>query len=188
MIRNFTNHVLRVYDIKDVHANRERDDVFYLNSTDVKPKIEVQKNFKPLNVHYHYGFDLSVQTTEGISIKGIIDRCSTDDLIPNNIDLQNDILVVSSRYANDVLRKLPLEILDALFIPCDKVLDINGNIIGATGLRKIIDYQLPSLYLNNSLNIHSKKLAIEYWKQNQNFLNVYELNCLHQLINLEQNY
>lgn len=176
MIINLTKHDISVYDTKDVRANRYNPYVYYLNNNEATPKI-ISQVLRPLNIHYYPANDVSINY-EGIQIQGSATYCSVLDRLPSNINFQDDIVVVSGKFAEIALNQLPPEILDILYVPADKVFDQNGKIIGCTSLRKVTLYPQPSYICNYRVGECSKELALKYWNANRDLLNPFELNCL----------
>lgn len=178
MLINLTKHDIYVYNLADVHMARNNPGVCRIKNKFAVPKT-IPEFARPFGIHYYPVNDFSI-AVEDVNVNGSLNHCSSLDFLPQSINYEEDIVIVSGIYAEVAKSHLiqQPEILDALFVPADKVLNASNKNIGCTGLRKVGNYFSPSYYSRCRGNKYSRQLAIKYWTANRNFLNVYEQNCL----------
>lgn len=179
-VRNLTNHVIRIYEISAVRADRYKPDEFRLIPGKEQEILkEITQNEYPVSVHFFPGND-SHDIVYGIPIRKAKSYSIILDPLPV-LHANDEIYVVSTQFAQAAQAILPPEVVDLLFVPGEKVVNENGEIVGTLSLRKFSPYFLPSVYEKSCKNVTILRLAVIFWRQNRNYLNYFEGFALQNL-------
>lgn len=179
-VKNLTNHIIRIYEMSAVRAERYKPDEFRLIPGKEQEILkEIPQNEYPVSVHFFPGND-SHEIVHGIPIRKAKSYSIILDPLPV-LHADDEIYVVSTQFAQAAQAILPPEVVDLLFVPGEKVVNENGEIIGTLSLRKFSSYFWPSVYEKNCSNLTILSLAINFWKQNANLLSYFECFALQNL-------
>lgn len=182
-VKNATPHSISFFNKEDLVYAREGK-YLTLKNQDIKPVKKIDSTFTyPLKVHKNY-FDAGMEIEEGVFLRDSMLNTTSLDPIPN-IDIDNDILVVSEVYAQIAAPRIDPRIADIMYTidePVKQRLQ-NGYLatIGCTGLKKVTGYASLDFYVSVSRNLYVKRKALEFYEKNRLYLlpnQIESLNCL----------
>lgn len=183
-ILNGTAHQVIVFDRKDLIKRRSRN---YLEKKNefVEPIYTINSSFgDALGVH-EITLGAGVQTDVGLTLKESLVNNGFLDVMPiDKINLREDILVVSSKYADVATRVLDYRLADILFTidePVKEKTDSGWKTVGCTSIRKANPFFSVFYYISDDANLMTKRLAYEYFRRNQNSLQPNEYEALRTL-------
>ena len=183
-ILNGTAHQVIVFDRKNLIKRRSRN---YLEKKNefVEPIYTIDPSFgDALGVH-EITLGAGVQTDVGLTLKESLVNNGFLDVMPiDKINLKEDILIVSSMFADVATRVCNPQIADILFVVGEKVKEQTKSgweVVGCTSIRKANPFYSIFFYITDTANLMTKRLAYEYFKRNENYLQMNEKEALRTL-------
>lgn len=183
-IFNGTAHAIDVYDRKDLIRGRSRNYLEKKNEL-IEPVWTVDPTFDDaLGVH-EMTLGAGIETDVGLTLKESLVNNGSIDIMPlDKINLVEDIVIVSSKYADVATRVCDYRISDILFIigePVKEKTDSGWKTVGCTSIRKANPFFSIFYYVSDTANLMTKRLAYEHFRRNQHRLQPNELEALRTL-------
>lgn len=183
-ILNGTDHPIVVFDRKDLIRGRSRNYLEKKNEL-IEPVWTVEPTFDDaLGVH-EMTLGAGIHTDVGLILKESFVNNGFIDVMPiDKINVQEDVLIVSSKYADVATRVLDYRLADILFVigePVKGQTDKGWKTVGCASIRKANPFYSIFYYITDAANLMTKRMAYEHFKRNQNVLQANELEALRTL-------
>lgn len=183
-ILNGTSHQIVVYDRNDLVRGRSRN---YLEKKNhlVEPVWTVDSSFDAALGVEEIVVGAGIQTDVGLTLKEPLANNGCIKMMPSNeINFSEDIIIVSSMFADVATRVCNPQIADILFVVGEKVKEQTKSgweVVGCTSIRKANPFYSIFFYIADTANLMTKRLAYEYFKRNENYLQMNEKEALRTL-------
>ncbi len=184
MIWNGTDHSINFYDRRDLSCRRYGD-CMILDDKDVKPiyVLKKQSDLRPLNIKKQIFEEIEIEN--GILLRDNDFYTCSYDLISKKVNVEKDLLIVSAKYAQYMVKVAEPALVDILYVvdePVKLVLE-NGYLktVGCTGIKKAANYFGLNFYAYTCQNLYSKRMALQHYKRFQYTLAPEQMQVLNLL-------